>query len=176
MNLWFPSNETFSVLLWQDLCGKDSSNKYFSKQIGKHVATWEYLFKCATLLVWTTAKWLERNNSVGTNVETSAKRNPSGRAETKCVSVCTHRESEVDHHAVQAKADLFRRTTTEVTDEKQNKNPLNQLPRRVATWNKMPKHVGRYCEVTGECVSELKPARIFQLCRAIGTDVFSDLV
>ena len=38
---------------------------------------------------------------------------------------CTQGEAEVDHHAAQAKADLFRRTTTtEVTSEEQNQSNI----------------------------------------------------
>ena len=49
---------------------------------------------------------------------------------------CIQRDAEVDHRAVQAEADLFRRnTTTEVTSEKQNQQqiPRKQSPRAATT-------------------------------------------
>ena len=57
-------------------------------------------------------------------------------AESSVLGVAPREELEVDHHAVQAKADLFRRIpTTEVTDETPNKKqiPLNRSTRAVST-------------------------------------------
>ena len=60
------------------------------------------------------------------------------------------------------KAHQFRRiATTEVTDEKQNKdkNPLNRSLRGVMTWKDMPKHVWKsVASLLGKNVSALKLA------------------
>ena len=95
-----------------------------------------------------------------TYVRNSAKRNRSGRADSFAGS-CTQRKPGVDHHAVQARAHVFRRiATTEVTDDKQNKIQilLKRLPRGVVTWKGTPKFVSkRWCELAATSSLVFKP-------------------
>ena len=67
---------------------------------------------------------------------------------------CTQREAEVDHHAVQAKADLFRRiTSTEVTDEKKETTSRPITAWSYDTERHAEKCVEKHCELAGNSVS-----------------------
>ena len=77
--------------------------------------------------------------------------------------VVTQRDAEVDHHAVKAQADLFRRiTTTVVTHERQNKNNNSCQPTTAWSYDiegHAEKCVERFCEMLWEnMLSAPKPA------------------
>ena len=70
-------------------------------------------------------------------MESSAKRNRFGRsdsfAESSLLGLHPERDAEVDHLAVQAEADIFRRFASEVKTEKQNTH--KNLSQPITTWS-----------------------------------------
>ena len=107
MNQWYSLSQTFTVTHKEDHCGKESSKKYCSKKIGN-------------------SHQFGHNHSLSQFVDDMKdgwKETGVLRKEIDLESDAFAeqvREAEVDHHAVQATADLFRIiTTTDVTDKKQ---------------------------------------------------------
>ena len=148
-NQLFLLGEANTATQWQDYCGNASSIKYFSNTIWKryqrgsvmmstknHNYSWPYMWM---------KKMVAKRAHYAPMLNVSRKDSESG-----IFGLCTHRNAEVDHHAVQANAYLSRRiTSTEVTTEnpRQKRNLVNRSPRGVRTWKEC---VEEYCELAGK--------------------------
>ena len=118
MHQWFSLSETITATRRQDCCGKEGSEKSLNK-IGKtgEVGVSFRHPKITTHLVSTCGQHQDQRHRPGRS------------------------NAELDHQAVEVKANLFRRTTADVPTEEQTKTsiPPDRSQRGVKTWKDTPK-------------------------------------